>query len=71
VAIARALANHPKILIADEPTGNLDPHTSELVFNEFKTLAKEKNVAALIATHNMDLAQKMSRQVYLKDGVLV
>lgn len=71
VAIARALANHPKILIADEPTGNLDPHTSELVFHEFQMLAKEKNVAALIATHNMDLAKKMSRQVYLKDGILV
>jgi len=70
VAIARALANHPKILIADEPTGNLDPHTSELVFQEFQALAKEKNVAALIATHNMDLAKKMSRQVYLKDGLL-
>ena len=61
VAIARALSNHPKILIADEPTGNLDPHTSEIVFNEFKALAREKNVAGLIATHNMDLAQKMSR----------
>ncbi len=71
VAIARALANHPKILIADEPTGNLDPHTSDIVFDEFKALAKEKNVAALIATHNMDLAQKMTRQVILKDGVLV
>ncbi len=71
VAIARALANNPKILIADEPTGNLDPHTSDLVFTELKALAEEKNVAALIATHNMDLARQMTRQVLLKEGILI
>lgn len=71
VAIARALANAPSILIADEPTGNLDPTTSALVFAEFKALAREKNVAALIATHNMELAKEMTRQVQLKDGVLI
>lgn len=70
VAIARALANAPKILIADEPTGNLDPHTSDIVFEELKKLAKDIGVAALIATHNMELAKKMNRQVYLKEGKL-
>lgn len=70
VAIARALANTPKILIADEPTGNLDPHTSDIVFEELKKLAKDIGVAALIATHNMELAKKMNRQVYLKEGKL-
>ena len=70
VAIARALANQPSIIIADEPTGNLDPTTSQHVFEAFRTLAVEKKVAALIATHNMDLAKDMTRQVHLKDGVL-
>lgn len=71
VALARALANHPKILIADEPTGNLDPQTSDLVFEELERLTKHMGVAALIATHNMDLAEKMTRQVHLRGGVLV
>lgn len=70
VAIARALANFPKILIADEPTGNLDPHTSDLVFEELQRLTDELGIAALMATHNMDLAKKMTRQVYLKEGKL-
>ena len=70
VAIARALANHPKILIADEPTGNLDPHTSNLVFAELKALTQTMGIAALIATHNMTLAKKMTRQVYLSGGKL-
>lgn len=70
VAIARALANKPKILIADEPTGNLDPHTSDIVFEELQTLTRTMGIAALIATHNMELAKKMTRQVYLKDGKL-
>lgn len=71
VAIARALANHPKIVIADEPTGNLDPKTSKHVFDAFQKLAREKGVAALIATHNMDLAREMTRSVHLRDGVLM
>lgn len=70
VAIARALANKPKILIADEPTGNLDPYTSDIVFEELQTLTRTMGIAALIATHNMELAKKMTRQVYLKDGKL-
>ena len=65
VAIARALANKPTILLADEPTGNLDPETSEAVFAIFKKLVKETGTAALIATHNMDLAEKMDRVIRL------
>jgi lipoprotein-releasing system ATP-binding protein len=61
VAIARALANNPSLLLADEPTGNLDPHTAESVFNMFISLAKERGLALLVATHNMELAKRMDR----------
>ena len=71
VAIARAMANHPKVILADEPTGNLDPVTSEAVFKTFFDVARHENVAAIIATHNMDLARYMDRVFALKDGVLV
>ena len=71
VAIARALANTPKLLLADEPTGNLDPNTSDNVFLELLNIVKETGLSALIATHNMDLAAKMDREVVLKNGVLV
>lgn len=71
VAIARALANTPKLLLADEPTGNLDPHTSDNVFLQLLEIVKETGLSALIATHNMELAGKMSRQVQLKEGKLV
>lgn len=70
VAIARALANTPKLLLADEPTGNLDPKTAETVFAELIAMVKETGLSALIATHNMELAQQMDRVVTLKDGVL-
>jgi lipoprotein-releasing system ATP-binding protein len=70
VAIARALANDPKVLLADEPTGNLDPHTAEAVFHELLTLVRQSKVAALIATHNPELAARMDRVVHLSDGVL-
>lgn len=70
VAIARALANSPKILLADEPTGNLDNQTGEQVFHEMLNLVRQTNLSALIATHNMNLANKMDRIVYLKDGIL-
>lgn len=61
VAIARALANRPKLLLADEPTGNLDPDTAEEVFKLFMTVVRKTGVAALIATHNMDIAKRMDR----------
>lgn len=70
VAIARALANRPQLLLADEPTGNLDPATSAAVFQSLYSLARGQGVAALIATHNMDLARYMDRVFALKDGHL-
>ncbi|MBF0093878.1 MAG: ABC transporter ATP-binding protein [Alphaproteobacteria bacterium] len=71
VAIARALANRPKILLADEPTGNLDPGTAGRVFEELLRLVREEGLAALIATHNPDLAARMDRTVELQEGRLV
>ncbi|CAA6605591.1 outer membrane-specific lipoprotein transporter subunit; ATP-binding component of ABC superfamily [Rhodospirillaceae bacterium LM-1] len=71
VAICRALANRPKLLLADEPTGNLDPATADIVFAELLSLVREQGLAALIATHNPDLAARMDRRVRLKDGALV
>lgn len=63
VAIARALANNPKLILADEPTGNLDPETAEGVFKMFKKLVQDTGVGALIATHNMELANRMDRVI--------
>ena len=71
VAIARALAHAPKLLLADEPTGNLDPKTSDVVFAELLNIVKETGLSALIATHNMELASAMDRKVRLEDGRLV
>jgi lipoprotein-releasing system ATP-binding protein len=70
VAIARAVANAPRVLLADEPTGNLDSSTAEIVFRQLLTLVRETGMAALIATHNHELAARMDRTVHLKDGVL-
>ena len=70
VAIARAVANQPKILLADEPTGNLDPHTAERVFEALMRLVNEEGVAAVVATHNLDLAARMDRTLRLTDGHL-
>lgn len=71
VAIARALANTPKLLLADEPTGNLDPNTSDNVFYTLLEVVKETGLSALIATHNVELAHKMDKEVTLKDGKIV
>jgi lipoprotein-releasing system ATP-binding protein len=71
VAIARAVANAPRVLFADEPTGNLDPHTADHVFNALMQLVRATRVAMLIATHNMDLAARMDRRVSLEDGHVV
>jgi lipoprotein-releasing system ATP-binding protein len=70
VALARALANKPKILIADEPTGNLDPHTAESVFTALQNLVRAQKLALLMATHNHELARKVSRVVEIREGVL-
>ena len=70
VALARALANAPRLLLADEPTGNLDPHTSSAVFENLSELARSQGVAALIATHNLELARHMDRVLALRDGHL-
>jgi lipoprotein-releasing system ATP-binding protein len=71
VAIARAVANAPRCLLADEPTGNLDPGTAEHVFHALMQLVKATRVAMLIATHNMELAGRMDRRVSLVDGKVV
>lgn len=71
VAIARAVANNPRVLLADEPTGNLDPHTAERVFAELLRFVRASGVAALMATHNFELAQRMDRILRLEDGLLI
>ncbi|KIC46989.1 ABC transporter [Ruegeria sp. ANG-S4] len=70
VAFCRALANSPRLLLADEPTGNLDPETSDQVFEALMSLVREDGLSALIATHNFDLAARMDRMVRLEAGVL-
>lgn len=71
VAIARAVANAPHVLLADEPTGNLDPDTASYVFEALEALVRQSGLAALIATHNHDIAQRMDRRVTLRDGAVV
>ena len=70
VAFCRAVANKPKLLLADEPTGNLDEKTSEIVFDALLSLVELSGMAALIATHNENLAKKMNRRISLKSGKL-
>ena len=71
VAIARALANGPTLLLADEPTGNLDHHTAEEVFDMLVALVRDTGIGALVATHNPELAERMDRTLELRDGVVV
>jgi lipoprotein-releasing system ATP-binding protein len=71
VAIARALANHPRVLLADEPTGNLDPRTAAGVFDTLIAVVREEGTAALVATHNLELAARMDRALILHDGKLL
>ena len=70
VAIARAVANAPRLLLADEPTGNLDPKTSGFVFDALSALVRESGLAALVVTHNTELAARMDRRVTLEDGLV-
>ncbi len=71
VAIARALANRPRVLLADEPTGNLDVATSHVVFDELLRVVRGQGLAAMIATHNVELAGRMDRIVTLRDGLII
>ena len=71
VASARAVANAPRVLLADEPTGNLDPKTASYVFEALEALVRQSGLAALIATHNHDLAQRMDRRVTIQGGKVV
>lgn len=71
VAIARAIANAPHVLLADEPTGNLDPKTADHVFDMLTRIVRATGLAALVATHNMELAARMDRRVTIKDGKVV
>jgi lipoprotein-releasing system ATP-binding protein len=71
VAIVRALANAPRVLIGDEPTGNLDHHTADDVMNALVAIVRNVGLGALIATHNLELARRMDRIVTLEDGVLI
>jgi len=71
VAIARALANDPKLLLADEPTGNLDPETSDSVFEMLLGIVKQHGIGAIIATHNMQIAERMDRILEIKNGRVI
>jgi lipoprotein-releasing system ATP-binding protein len=71
VSIARSLANNPNILLADEPTGNLDSKTADIVFSQFLNLAKDENMSVLLATHNTKLSDKSDRVISLQNGSLL
>ncbi len=71
VAIARAMVNDPVLLLADEPTGNLDPETAQSVFNDMLKIMESNHMSAIVATHNYDIAKKMHRQCSIEDGKLI
>jgi lipoprotein-releasing system ATP-binding protein len=71
VAIARALSNHPRVLLADEPTGNLDPRTAASVFDALIAIVRKERTAALVATHNLELAARLDRALILHEGKLL
>jgi lipoprotein-releasing system ATP-binding protein len=71
VAIARSVSNVPRLLLADEPTGNLDPHTSDHVFHALRQLIKASGLTVVLATHNMEIAARMDRRVTLREGQIV
>lgn len=71
VAIARAVANAPQLLLADEPTGNLDPRTSDHVFGALAQLVRQSGLTVVLATHNMDIAARMDRRVTIRDGQVI
>jgi len=71
VAIARAVSNVPRLLLADEPTGNLDPHTSDHVFHALRQLIKASGLTVVLATHNMEIAARMDRRVTIREGQIV
>ncbi|MBA5776517.1 ABC transporter ATP-binding protein [Stappia sp. F7233] len=71
VAIARAVANAPRLLLADEPTGNLDPKTAAYVFDALVALVRASGLAAVLATHNLELAERMDRRITLEDGLVL
>ena len=71
MAIARAVSNVPRLLLADEPTGNLDPHTSDHVFHALRQLIKASGLTVVLATHNMEIAARMDRRVTLREGQIV
>lgn len=70
MAIARALVNNPALVLADEPTGNLDQKTTESIFELIQQLNQEQNIAFLLVTHDLNLANKLSRNLVMRDGVL-
>ena len=71
VAICRALANEPKLLLADEPTGNLDPETAKMIFDVLMEMVRNQGMAALVATHNLELAKRVDRVVRIEHGEIV
>ena len=71
LAIARAVANAPRLLLADEPTGNLDPKTSDHVFGALSQLIRQSGLTVVLATHNMEIAARMDRRVTIRDGQIV